>query len=271
MKRFLYLTQTKGEVPPAYAQLQSDDSDLMVLTWGVEKPGCVYLPGSTWSQGRNRLRQEAQHTGRTEYLYYIFLDDDLALSQGDWRQFEQALLKYEPAIATPYWARYAGMRGSNLALEAHRCVAFDAMCSAFHREVFHDDLVLPYREEFDAESWWISQWFIIQLSRLFLARNTIQINTVHIENTYSGEYDRGTDFRRIRERFFREVKPLGKFMGRLLPASWAAKLYLASVRLQWLCWHRYHLPRRKSEAYVITAQKRRSLLDANADLWQDKV
>ena len=271
MKRFLYLVQTKNELPRAYAQLRSDDSDLSVLTWGVEKPGCVYLPGSTWSQGRNRLREEVRRTGQTEYLYYVFLDDDLALSQGDWRQFEQALLKYEPAIAIPYWPRYAGMRGSNLALEAHRCIAFDAMCNAFHREVFHDDLILPYREEFDAESWWISQWFIIQLSRLFLARSTIQINTVHIENTYSGEYHRGTDFRTIRERFFHDVKPFGTLIRRLLPAHWTAKLYLAVVRLKWLCWHRYRLPQRKRDSYIITAQKRRSRLDASAGLWRGKV
>ena len=272
MKRFLYLVQTRSEVPPAYADLQAEDSDLLVLTWGVEKPGCVYFPRSTWSQGRNRLRQEVQRNDEKEYLYYIFLDDDLALSQGDWRQFERALLTYEPAIATPYWPRYGGMHGSNLGLEAHRCIAFDAMCSAFHREVFHDDLILPYREDFDVDSWWISQWFIIQLSRLFLARNTIQINTVHIENTFSGEYHRGTDFHAVRERFFRSVKPLGGLVGRCLPARWMAKLYPGWVRLAWLCWHRFRLPQRRGpESYKVTARQRRELLDPTAELWQGKV
>ena len=83
MKRFVYLTQSKAaQLPDSYADLESEGSDLIQLTWGVELPGCIFLPKSTWTQGRNRLLAEALAAGRPDYLYFTFLDDDLVLTRG---------------------------------------------------------------------------------------------------------------------------------------------------------------------------------------------
>lgn len=80
----------------------------------------AYYPKSTWTEARNRLyalaRQREARLGRT-YLYYTFLDGDFipALDLGRpaaqalndstpraaWRLYEQLLMQYLPAIATP--------------------------------------------------------------------------------------------------------------------------------------------------------------------------
>ncbi len=67
------LTQTASAIRPYYRQFFAG-MDLHFVTFKEKNPDAVdFLPGSTWSDGRNRLWNHVK--GR--YDYYLFIDDDL--------------------------------------------------------------------------------------------------------------------------------------------------------------------------------------------------
>ncbi len=71
--RLCVLTQTASEVRPYYRQL-FEGFDIFFVTFKEKNPEAVdFLPGSTWSDGRNRLWEHVK--GR--YDYYLFIDDDI--------------------------------------------------------------------------------------------------------------------------------------------------------------------------------------------------
>lgn len=67
------LTQTASEVRPYYRQF-FEGLDLFFVTFKQRNSEAVdFLPGSTWSHGRNRLWEHV----KGKYDYYLFVDDDL--------------------------------------------------------------------------------------------------------------------------------------------------------------------------------------------------
>lgn len=203
-KKFLYLVQGKGRLPDSYSTIEGEQADLIHLSWKDQIDGAIYFPNSTWTEGRNKLLEEALKRNEP-YLYYIFLDDDVVFEKGDWRTFEQALLKYEPAAATPFCPWYPPNKDSPLELEAHTCFMFDAMFNAFHRDVVTDGLVLPYYTGFDSKSWWYSQWFVIHLMNMFFPNHVLQINEVWVNNATHGAYPLSADFTEGRNWFETQV------------------------------------------------------------------
>ena len=71
--RLCVLTQTASDIRPYYREFFAG-LDLFFVTFKQKHPDAVdFLPGSTWSDGRNRLWEHVK--GR--YDYYLFIDDDL--------------------------------------------------------------------------------------------------------------------------------------------------------------------------------------------------
>ncbi len=273
MKRFVYLTQSKSaQLPESYADLESEDSDLIQVTWGTEVPGCIFLPKSTWTQGRNRLLAEARSADRPDYLYYIFLDDDLILRRGGWREFEALLLEYEPAVGTPYCLQCFWMLELP-DLDVQRCVDFDAMCNAYHREVVQAGIALPYYEALDKESWFYSQWFATEFSLLLYPGHVLQFNKVHVDNTYHGDYQRGGDniLESVRKWFYGEVVRCWTYdWRRWLPH---AKIQDFRRRLRKKLWRGLRLfqrPHRRIGSYALSERKKASLFHLKADFWRQR-
>ena len=84
MKNFIYLIQAAEKMP--YPELPGPSCDVLLLTWQhpAEREDAVFLPGSSWNEGRNRLLWEARERARklgNDYLYYIFLDEDCRVSE----------------------------------------------------------------------------------------------------------------------------------------------------------------------------------------------
>lgn len=204
MNRFLYLVQSAGRLPECYASIPDVQADLLQLTWKEPVEGAIYYPKSTWTQGRNRLLAEAMQRPE-QYLYYLFLDDDILFEKGNWRSFEQALLNYRPAVASPYFPEYPPVNRSRLDLQAHTCFYFDAMFNAFHRDVVRDGLLLPYYDGWDHESWWYSQLFIMRLASKLYPRHVLQINSVIIHNSKHGQYPQADDWKKVEQWFDAEV------------------------------------------------------------------
>ncbi len=194
MKHFIYLIQSAARMP--YAELPGPSCDVLLLTWQhpAEGEDAVFLPGSSWSEGRNRLLWEARLRARrsgNDYLYYIFLDDDCRIREdvelarrlrrpltgNPFRTFEQFLLEWEPAVGyTRYaWQHFEKDCAVNL---GHN---IDALFNAFHRETL--DFLLPYYTGFDSESWLYAQHLLNHLASLFYHPHRIQCNLVRTENS----------------------------------------------------------------------------------------
>lgn len=267
MDRFLYLVQSAGRLPESYASIASAQSDLLQLTWKEPLEGAIYYPKSTWTQGRNRLLAEAMRRPQ-QYLYYIFLDDDVLFEKGSWRSFEEALLKYQPAIASPYFPEYPPVNRSRLDLEAHTCFYFDAMFNAFHRDVVRDGLMLPYYQGWDHESWWYSQLFIMRLAGTLYPRHTVQVNSVIIHNTKHGQYPQGEDWKKVEQWFDSEVlnqRPPGaleklrqKIEGRL--RRLLNRPYIQPA-------YRPPQPPSRQRSYRVSSARRQRLLNCDSTFW----
>ncbi len=262
-KPFLYLVQSAGKLPELYNDLQSERSDVLSLTWKEKVEGAIYFPKSSWTEGRNRLYEES--VKNPSYLYYIFLDDDVEFSKGSWRDFEDELLKYNPAIAVPYLAEYgSGDAFNDLRLDSQTCYYFDAMYNAFHRDVVMDGLILPYYGNFDQKSWWYSQWIVIHLANLFFPNHILQINTVWINNLKHEDYPKNNDFKPISKWFNKEVlTPRTSIFQNLF------KRVAFNIRwkpLRWLIW-KPRPPFPKLNSYRVPERQKRQKINVNREMW----
>ncbi len=185
MKDFVYLVQSEEGLPEQYGDLESANSDCICLTWKNQAEGCIYYPSSTWTEGRNRLLLEAKQ--REQYQYYIFLDDDIVFTEGSFRLMEQYLLKYEPAVATPFYSWHPDPR---LEFEAHTVYSFDAIFNAFHRDLITDGVVLPYYDGFDKSTWWFSQLCVIHLASILYPDHVLKFNRIVVDNATHRDYPR---------------------------------------------------------------------------------
>ncbi len=199
MKPFVYLIQAAQDMP--YPELPDDGNDIILLTWKApsDVPGALFLPGSSWNEGRNALLAEARkrvESGGADYRYFIFLDEDILIKEdtelaanlgvpltgNPFRTFEAWLLEWEPAVGyTRYSWQYT---------EADRLVNlghnFDALMNAFHREAL--PMLLPYYTGFDAESWLYSQLIVAHLCTLFYPEHRLQCNLLLTKNKTRRSY-----------------------------------------------------------------------------------
>ena len=149
-----------------------------VLPSGME---LIHIPGTSWTEGRNRLLSQAlrrEEKLRVTYQYFIFSDDDVSLTLNktegladrercakfrgsgacaDPRRaavsmWEAELLEYLPAVGIPAVAPWP----TPFAEEPITMVGdADAMTNAIHRAAAAS--VLPYITANDASGWWSSQ------------------------------------------------------------------------------------------------------------------
>ncbi|MGD9015959.1 MAG: hypothetical protein PVH30_01155 [Desulfobacterales bacterium] len=214
MKKFIYLIQSADRMP--YPELPGPDCDVLLLTWDqpADHEGSVFLPGSSWCEGRNRLLREAlerRDASGMDYLYYIFLDDDcevvedvslarrlnIPLTGNPFRTFEAFLIDWEPAIGyTRYdWQHVEPDKPVNLGYN------FDALFNAYHRESI--SFLLPYYTGFDAESWLYSQHIINHLAAILYNPYRLQYNVIRTVNQRRKGYRQRKKYWQIPTTFLR--------------------------------------------------------------------
>ena len=207
MKDFIYLVQGQSGRVANYRHLAArKQADALFLTYDtpLEGEGALFLPRSSWAEGRNRLLELARQRGA--YRYYIFCDDDIAFVRGGWGEFEAQLLAFEPAIGVPVVPKTVKY---TLAWLAHQVFRInDEQLMAFHHEVVADALVLPYQRQFDAVHWWIACEIQQALVQRFYPRGAVQFNGIEIANdcraryaTPEGVVPREYAYRWLREQF----------------------------------------------------------------------
>jgi len=187
-RAILYLVQMEGGTPVP----RLGGSDVWCVTWKVDTPPCSFAPKSSWTQGRNYLWKKAVESPR-KYTYYVFMDEDITLS--NITLFEEHLLRYLPPIGVPAGiAQLYGAPDKAVRQAGHEAIillSFDAAFNAFHHDVMHSSLLLPYCDLFDGFSWWISQLYMIYLSQILYAREVVGLMRITTSNALHRNYPRG--------------------------------------------------------------------------------
>jgi hypothetical protein len=205
----LYLTQCAGGLPSFYKWMGGDYVLLSFIQKTAETH--LYAPGSTWTEGRNLLREYVLSDSRLlSYDYFCFMDGDLIAESGmNWRDLEREIYKRNCKIALPrLWNYSRENRGigvdyldsKNPSINPDKYLYqtvdwFDAACNYFSREVFIGDLIFPYWQRFDSSSWQTSQFVLIVLSNHHYKNEVMQFNSFKIpENIEHSDYPKNAKF-----------------------------------------------------------------------------
>lgn len=192
---FVYLIQAKGSLPSIYECLRS--RDFILLSYKEQtQDSHIYFPNSTWTTGRNKLREYALNL-KKKYDYYIFLDEDVVFleknQEDGFTEVERLIRKYLPIIATPnyvgYYEAHAQKRVEQIT-EATTTIEVDALFNIFSYESFTSEKLFPYVDKFDSISWWASQWILICLMYAY-DKEIMLFNFLKIGNMQGSEYPKG--------------------------------------------------------------------------------
>ena len=265
--RFLYLLQTESCLPDSLGSIEAFGNstachcDVLVLSY---KQSCVDTPPAhveyisassptSWSEGRNLLFGVAMKISK-EYLYYIFMDDDIILKTNatgnPWRLIEDFLRRIVPAVGAvetnsnhlvkrTLEARKLQGCSLNGTQEYIPAVYYNAAFNAFHYQAV--DYILPYPLNFDNTSWWLSQSYVIIKSKVVFPRQVVLYTGLIANNAKHRAYPR-------KLASAREFQDVVKLVQDDLPR----KYQNASLLLEWkkygkkhekLDVHRTHTPR----------------------------
>lgn len=106
--RVLYLVQgdNRANLPSIYSEMK----DMIFLNYRFNDIGpSLYYPGSSFAFGRTALYLAARQLEISQgwlYDYFMFLDDDVQVSQGNFIVFEQFLQQWRPAVGGPSYRKY---------------------------------------------------------------------------------------------------------------------------------------------------------------------
>eukprot|EP00667_Euglena_gracilis_P014460 EG_transcript_14970 len=194
-KRFVWLMQA-GTLPRKLLVRPTADRDVIWLTYH-DQSGDVYFPNSSYSQGRNRLLDEAMARAvrmpRGGYLYYVFMDGDVKLLMR-----KNTAYYYRPRLPTdPYacfeaflweWQPAAGSVAYSI-LSHHERVGTslfqntDALLQAQHRETL--SFGLPCMD-LDCHSSYYQQHVMNSINTLLYNTRRVQMNAIMAVNRAHG-------------------------------------------------------------------------------------
>jgi FkbM family methyltransferase len=208
-KKYLYLIQSASKLPDIYKCLKNCvHRDVVLLSYKEHTSDTsIFYPGSTWTTGRNKLREYVLNL-KKNYDYYIFLDDDVSFaycSQEDgFTTFERLLSKYNPFIANPNYDGYYLTYGIIPSVEAHTTIWFDGMFNAFSKEAFFSNQIFPYIHKFDDNSWWMSQYAMIILCSVY-DKEVLLFPGLKINNVNHSEYPKNDGWKETEDFIFNNV------------------------------------------------------------------
>ena len=165
----------------------------------------VFKPGTTWNEGRNLLL-EVGRSRSENYLYYIFMDDDIELitelSVNPWRTFLDFLIDIEPAVGVV--DHQCNVQNGLNAMERLGCGInvnstnyinapnFDSAFNAFHYQAV--DYILPYPTQFDKISWWYSSFYSKVKCDIMFPGQTLMHSKVTVINPQHRPYPHGDPY-----------------------------------------------------------------------------
>lgn len=213
-KRFLVMIQAESCLTnhliseEAFGNTSLCQCDVLVLAFKKEcnetsSAHIKYLfkPGTTWNEGRNLLLEVGKSRSEN-YLYYIFLDDDIELTTelivNPWRTFLDFLINVEPAVGVvDYpWNVQNGLDarerlGCGISIDSTEYINapnFDSAFNAFHYQAV--DYILPYPTQFDDISWWHSGFYSKVRCDITFPGQTLMLSKITMINPQHRPYPR---------------------------------------------------------------------------------
>lgn len=166
----------------------------------------IFIPGTTWTQGRNKLIEEALHLERRfgqKYDYWLFLDDDAVFRC---RNGQDAVMKNITNCNDICWNEFMDVlkdrslvpkkattvtlhRGKNKSKQHFAASNADAMVAAFKRE--YVPYLLPYATLNVSDSQWTSQAVLFCVMWSCFRQSTYFIPNIRVRNKAHRPYERG--------------------------------------------------------------------------------
>ena len=219
---FVYLTQTEQCLTPSLIQtLELSDAskcrcDVIVLSYKAEcleksAPHVTYVFGNetTWGSGRNKLYFHAMER-ELDYLYYIFLDDDITLKFTEAATpemkrltpisvFQDWLLDYEPAVGVGDYEVHDGSSELRSTIQtackemvvnetalANPTILFDPLFNAFHaKAVSH---IFPMEVSHENSNWWLTDKYVSSVVELKFRGQALMFFPVGVGNLLHRPY-----------------------------------------------------------------------------------
>lgn len=184
MARLIYLVQGKSEEMRKFETLLAG-RDFRLLTWDAPAEGAIFMPKSTWSEGRRALLAAAFSD---DHDYFVFVDGDAEFEPAGLLRFEAIVARMMPAAAVPVFQKTRKYAYSNLR-DWQLCYDSDEQFQAIHKSLiknkFHGS---PYSSAYDAVSWWYPCVLIQNILLKFFGRSFIQVNSFFVGNPGHGSY-----------------------------------------------------------------------------------
>jgi hypothetical protein len=187
-KRFCYVAQGRvSDIDKLEAIFTG--RTLLALTWDQPRDGAIFLPKSSWSEGRRALCHAALQSGEHDYI--VFMDGDAITTPAELAAFEQTVTELRPAVAVPRvpkTERYTQKLGET---PPRWVLAYDSdeQFQCFDVRVLRQHLGgSPYVSEYDKVSWWYPCVLNQKLIRKHYWRSFIQVNLISVGNDSHGSY-----------------------------------------------------------------------------------
>ncbi|CAE7722829.1 unnamed protein product [Symbiodinium necroappetens] len=164
---------------------------IIQLTFKTPQKGILFVPDSTYAEGRNMLLLEACREELVlgfRFGYLVFVDDDVSILQGSFKAWHAEMLQWEPAIMIPAF---------NFVLDERRYKGrpvgvwcYDSFFVAYHRELA--DALLPLDASLDDVDacWWDSSFYIQYLSQIHLQGHILVSDKLVVRGLIKGTYPR---------------------------------------------------------------------------------
>jgi hypothetical protein len=148
----------------------------------------IFYPNSTWTQGKNKLREYALSLEK-KYDYYIYLDEDIVFegvdTEAGFDAVENLLLKYKPIIAVPHLFGNGWHEQGNLKTEAQTTYWIDGNFDCWSADTFKNSKIFPMVGLFDytGPGCWGASVVMQKLCRVYHENQVVLFNDVKIHNT----------------------------------------------------------------------------------------
>ena len=184
--QFLYLIQGSKSRVIHKIKTDLDGKKYICLTWDEpirdNRIQSIFLPNSSWAQGRNALILAAK-LSQINFDYIVILDDDYEFLKGDFAQLEKYVSIFQPKIAVPLTEEIQATNRYVKNLSVQKCLGMDQIIQIFHVSVIHEEIAIPYVTEFDTLSWWAACELNNHLSIVTYGDKCLQFNQIIVLNT----------------------------------------------------------------------------------------
>jgi hypothetical protein len=186
---FIYLIQGSISELERSIKLLPAGAKAMLLTYedtenaNIEKFELIKYLDSTWAEGRNFLLERVVLQNE-DYDYVVFMDGDVAFSEGSFIEFESLISQYKPKLGIPLSDQILKSHRFNPKAKAQKQFMFDQIVQAYSRDVVENRISIPYDPTYDAESWWYACEINQYLSYREIKDQIIQFNSIKIINTH---------------------------------------------------------------------------------------